>query len=293
MVERITTLKEHRLFWAVCLSLLLHLLLLLVYTRWNPDDVLSFWNSNHLPIEDQGKRIAFEIIEVPEEDRSLIPPDQYHYLSDKNALARDEVKNDLEDIGLPFSERNDAIDVLSDIDQAGMNREMDLTDQIAETESSDRFDRSDATYQVGSESLPFNRERLYSDVGEDQSATALQSRTQRNFSAEEMGGISFNTYAWDFAPYLIELKRRIQRNIYPPSIFTRLGFGGMNVLQFRILPDGQLEALEVIGYEGEKALVETSQRAIQVSSPFLALPEDFPEEYLEVRATFNYIGINR
>ncbi len=293
MVGRIIDLKEHRLFWAVCLSLLLHLLLLFTYARWNPDYVLSLWNDGHLNIEDQEKTMAFEIIEVPEENRSDVPPDQFDYLSDKNALARDEVENDLEDGELPYSERDDAIDVLSDVEQAGENRENNRENQMVEEESTTQFDESLEADQAVSESLPFNRERLYSDASEGRSAIAVQNRQQRNFSAEDMGGISFNTYEWDFAPYLIELKRRIQRNIYPPSVFTRLGYGGMNVLQFRILPDGQLEDLQVLGYEGEQVLVETSERAIEVSSPFLALPEDFPEEYLEVRATFNYIGINR
>jgi outer membrane biosynthesis protein TonB len=69
---------------------------------------------------------------------------------------------------------------------------------------------------------------------------------------------------------------------------THLGFGGSNVVRFRIFPKGHLEGPEVLGYNGEKALIETSKRAVQVSAPFPPLPEDFPEKYLEVTASFHY-----
>jgi TonB family protein len=108
-------------------------------------------------------------------------------------------------------------------------------------------------------------------------------------SAANQGGISFNTYDWDFAPYLIRLKKRIERNIYPPPAFTHLGIGGSNIIRFRISRDGTVTGPEVLGSEGEKALIETSKRAVEVSAPFWPLPEDFPRDYLEVTAKFFYV----
>ena len=59
--------------------------------------------------------------------------------------------------------------------------------------------------------------------------------------------------------------------------------------RFRITRDGQLIGQKILGYEGEKALIETSKRAVEVSAPFWPLPDDFPQDYLEVTARFYYI----
>ena len=106
----------------------------------------------------------------------------------------------------------------------------------------------------------------------------------------EKGGLSFNTYNWEFAPYLLMLKAKIQRNIFPPLAFSQLGIiSGVTLLKFRIYPDGRMEALKVLGYNGHKSLMETSYNAIRVSAPFPKLPENFPEEFLEITGKFVYI----
>jgi outer membrane biosynthesis protein TonB len=64
---------------------------------------------------------------------------------------------------------------------------------------------------------------------------------------------------------------------------------GRTVLRFRIKRDGNLSHLQLLGYEGHKSLMETSMRAVQVSAPFRPLPKDFPEEYLEITYTFEYL----
>jgi hypothetical protein len=54
-----------------------------------------------------------------------------------------------------------------------------------------------------------------------------------------------------------------------------------------------LEGPQVLEYSGEKALIETSKKAIQVSAPFRPLPEDFPEKYLQVTARFQYFILGK
>ena len=106
----------------------------------------------------------------------------------------------------------------------------------------------------------------------------------------DRGGLSFNTYNWEFAPYMIMLKAKIQSNIFPPLAFTKLGIiSGITLVKFRIYPDGKMEQLEVLGYKGHKSLMETSYNAIRISAPFPILPENFPEEYLEITGKFVYI----
>ncbi len=112
--------------------------------------------------------------------------------------------------------------------------------------------------------------------------------------APDMGGLSFNTYDWNFAPYMLDLKRKVERNIFPPPAFTRMGLiSGESTIKFRIYPDGTMKALELIEYEGHKTLMETSYSAIKVSAPFNKLPADFPEQFLEVTAKFTYSNSKR
>lgn len=103
-------------------------------------------------------------------------------------------------------------------------------------------------------------------------------------------GISINTTAWDFAPYLLELKHRIKQHWIPPLAFTALGaIHGYTSVRFRIYPDGHMEALEVLAAEGHESLGRSSVGAIKGSAPFRPLPDDFPEDYLEVVFGFYYL----
>ncbi len=63
---------------------------------------------------------------------------------------------------------------------------------------------------------------------------------------------------------------------------------GETLLRFRIYPAGRLEALELLNTKGHKSLVGTSVEAIKISAPFPALPDDFPEPFLEVTGKFIY-----
>jgi outer membrane biosynthesis protein TonB len=112
---------------------------------------------------------------------------------------------------------------------------------------------------------------------------------QLDMRAAQDGGLSFNTYDWEFAPYMLALKERISRNIFPPLAFSKLGMiDGDTLLRFRIYPDGRLADLQLLSYSGHRSLMETSRFAVTASAPFPSLPADFPESYLEVTAKFSY-----
>jgi TonB family protein len=105
-----------------------------------------------------------------------------------------------------------------------------------------------------------------------------------------IGEITINTTAWDFAPYLLELKHRIKRNWIPPLAFTALGaIHGYTWVRFRIQPDGRMTDLEVIEREGHESLHRASVNAVRGAAPFRPLPDDFPERYLEVTFGFYYL----
>jgi outer membrane biosynthesis protein TonB len=105
-----------------------------------------------------------------------------------------------------------------------------------------------------------------------------------------IGGIQLNTTAWDFAPYLLDLKRRIKQKWVPPIAFTALGaVHGYTWVRFRIHPDGRMDGMEVIETEGHDSLHRSSANAVKGAAPFRPLPKDFPEEYLEIEFGFYYL----
>lgn len=280
--------REHRLVWAVGVSMALHFVLFILFAQ--QDAFLIF----RLPGTDKGeveKRIAFEIVESPEE--SQVPPESANLYSDKNAVARNPETGDRTDGDMPYS--RGYTEVKSIPGARGEEAEPDRRPTDGEDEeASDRRDET-SEYSVRSyqPESRFSRDLLLGNNAKGRTRSQDLPYDQQQTGTRDVGGISFNTYAWDFAPYLLELKQRIQRNIYPPPAFTQLGFGGNNVLRFRIYPDGRLEGPQLLEQKGEKALVETSRKAVEFSAPFRPLPEDFPEPYLEVTARFEYFVIGR
>jgi outer membrane biosynthesis protein TonB len=105
-----------------------------------------------------------------------------------------------------------------------------------------------------------------------------------------IGGISLSTTDWDFAPYLLDLKRRIKQKWIPPIAFTALGaVHGYTWVKFRIFPDGHMEDAEVIETEGHDSLHRSSLNAVKGAAPFRELPKDFPDEFLEIEFGFYYL----
>lgn len=105
-----------------------------------------------------------------------------------------------------------------------------------------------------------------------------------------ISGISINTTAWDFAPYLLYLKHRIKQNWIPPLAFTALGaIHGYTWVHFKIMPDGTLADLEVVKEYGHRSLTRSSVNAVRGAAPFRPLPDDFPEDYLDVTFRFYYL----
>ncbi len=105
-----------------------------------------------------------------------------------------------------------------------------------------------------------------------------------------IGGIQLSTTEWDFAPYLLDLKRRIKQKWIPPIAFTALGaIHGYTWVRFRIFPDGRMEGASVIETEGHDSLHRSSLNAVKGAAPFRPLPKDFPDPFLEIEFGFYYL----
>lgn len=264
---------------ALFLSLLIHILILLSHGFWDEMGLIS------LPARPEkrqtAKRMVFDIVETREASR--VPPAEADHYSDKDAVAMDAVTRPMDRTDRPYSEGIAAVQTPEPAPGSAVREQPDSR-SVPEK-------RDMAGLQAAARpSMPFSREMLVR--GASPSGFQNPAMDQRESSAVEFGGFQLNTYSWDFAPYLLELRRRIQRNIYPPPAFTYLGLGGNNVLRFRILREGTLVGPKLLEFDGEKVLVETSQKAVETSAPFPPLPENFPEDFLEITARFQYLILN-
>jgi hypothetical protein len=246
--------------------------------------------------------IVFELVETPE-DAIRRRPENARFLSDKDAVARDEHRDDDGETDDAYSEGLTEYRVF-----AGRSEPPGAEQQtpVAEQEGRDRDESREPPRDTDPDETGDRAERrreIPPAVPEDylsrraagdplsmgrQFADDLDFN-QRMKSAVDLGGITLNTYAWDYASYIFAMKRKLRSNTHPPAAFTLLGMiSGEAVLRFKVLPDGTAIDITVLDYRGHRSLMETSVDAVRLSSPFRPLPGDFSEEYLELTWTFIY-----
>lgn len=282
----------------ILLSVLLHILFFAVWDSAVRLDLARLAPAAPPPVKSpplvfdlQQPEMPREVLATPDDARTTQNPQKADFLSDKNALARNQepapqlpLKSD------PYS-RGDLAS--HDLPLPPPSRQSAAASQAAE-KAADTADRESESADAGREE---NADRAVPPDKKPESAPArsfqfdLPSVPHRQLDsrAAESGGLSFNTYDWDFAPYMLALKERISRNIFPPLAFSQLGMiDGDTMLRFKIYPDGRLADLELLGYSGHHTLMETSRFAVTTSAPFPTLPADFPKSFLEVTARFTY-----
>ena len=273
----------------ISVSIILHILFVLSFKTLNSIRLFSK-NDPEINLNEQEKRIKFELVETPDNAKSEQPPENTNLLSDKNSIARDRNTEADKYPGLPYARGE--MDV-KNLDASNLNTGDQQQDQLAandlqqinNNELQEETDYSSQSYN----NAQFSRQALLAKNSPSQQSLKRPNYDNDKFSANEIGGLSFNTYAWDFAPYMLTMKRKVERNVFPPPAFTHMGLiNGRTMLRFKVMPNGEVKDLKVLKYEGHKSLMETSVKAIQSSSPFKQLPADFPENYLEVTATFTY-----
>jgi TonB family protein len=268
--------QTSRLYFLI--SLAFHLMLVILWA-------LSEWGfptaSNEIWEEPRDNGLAFELIEIPDDALRAEPDKPTNLVSDKSTRAADMNPEDTGDPGQPYSVGDIEFKIL-DVRVADNSR----TAQPSPSESEEEG-------ELGEIGLP---ERGVDYLAEMRASRAEQNTGQSmNYenlasSAERRGGLSFNTYNWDFAPYMLAMKRKVQSNLHPPYAFTHMGaVSGTAVVRFIVEPDGTVRNLAVLESDAHFSLDHSSVKAIELSAPFLPLPRGFPEDYLEVTAHFSYV----
>ena len=265
--------------WAYTAAILLHIMFLLMENPlWRAATIVP--QSEKIPA---SPPLTFEFVDVPQ-NRDDAPPEETPLLAERDNISRDQQTVPLPESHLPFS---DGISQAKNIAAPAQGKPR------SETQSADRtqgttdnpFSFVDVL-QKNPEEARKERERAVLGGELPQSRIDMDNSKTR---ALERGGLQLSTYAWDFAPYMQYLKRHIDRHIYPPRAFELGMIDGKTIVKFRIWRDGRLEGPELIDYEGHYLLRDTSLKAIELSAPFKALPPDFPEEYLDITGTFEYL----
>ncbi len=284
---------RYRIYIIVGVSILLHILLLFL---WEGAIRLRIFGYDIIPRPLESEPIVFdlqqpdlpkEVIETPEDAKTVEKQDKADFLSDKNALARNQESDPKLEEGAPFARGVfDSHDLPAQKGTIGEQAKPQPRDQ--EQDQRDRPNEYSFEVDAGEIIKDYLQKQKPEKPGVKERLPGVPHENLES-QALEKGGLSFNTYNWDFAPYMLMLKDRIRHNIYPPPAFSLLGMiSGETLLRFKIYPDGTMKDLEILGYKGHESLMQTSYNAVDVSAPFPKLPKDFPEDYLEVTGKFIY-----
>ncbi len=269
------------LWIAIILSLLLHVIVLLFFPHILKIELIAL---KPPPPETEEKRISFEFIETPD-----VPEDDHvekqNLVSDKNISAADEVDAELPLENVPFNEGDYEIKEFPETESAEMEPENMAEEAVPENP------QEESTVQSDKILIDENQEKQIPEM--QQESVYLPPQPDYNNILSEVqkaGGVSFNTYKWDFAPYMLYLKKKIQGNLNPPPGFTHLGLiHGDVLIRFIIMPNGSLRDVNVLHSDAHNSLVLVSTDAVTISAPFMPLPPDFPEDFLMVTSLFSYI----
>ncbi|MBN1349759.1 hypothetical protein JXJ21_10150 [candidate division KSB1 bacterium] len=307
---------ERQLLVVILISCFIHTLFFLGYgaAYRNIQNAFTFLDLNNEEIlpEETEKRIEFEFVETPE-DAASDKPDNTNLLSDKDSEARDEYTENDKPEGEAFSEgdydtreltRSERADLTSLFQNMFVPQKPEADNEPNKDEQ--RENQTESDIYISKNLLQnYTKTRFTNEeftraalMGQSNALLAQKPSRQRllhkqeEFSADNLGGFSFNTYAWNWAPYMQYMKEKINSNLFPPPAFYRMGLiSGETLLKFKVMKNGDVVDIQVLKYSGHRSLMETSVNSLHGSDPLKPLPTDFPDsyEFLEVTARFEYI----
>ncbi len=263
--------RDRTILWGIAASILLHAALLL-----------------------PGVRDAFHSLELNLEREPVVVPLEFTLVSPPETPTPTDQKSRFLSTVSSAASDDDARDTRSDMPRS-LGR-IPVPDTPSKTEGADGGGRSELPplpQELGGLSEAIQRSKFTEQMSPRRDP-ALPDETDdfkhEGSASATIGGISLSTTEWDFAPYLLDLKRRIKQKWIPPIAFTALGaIHGYSWVRFRIYPDGSMESLEVVETEGHDSLHRSSVNAVKGAAPFRPLPQDFPDRYLEITFGFYYL----
>jgi hypothetical protein len=286
--------EKRKFLFAIIISFLFHLFLLYLLKSENAYVIDLERNTGKIPEE---VVIVFpenrpkQIVENINENEEM--PGESDLLSERNSRAKNESlleqkQNQPASIGnTPFANlsqpRSLAQDSYAKKSGSGatekFSRRALLGDRSFQTPDNSQFDRF----------TPASRE---THVRENGSTNNLYN--QKEFSADEVGNLTLSTYAWEWASYINDFKRKLYEVWRTPSAYFSLGLiHGYTIIRLIINRNGQMVESEVLEHKGHSSLQISSENAVNAVFPLKPLPVDFPDETLTLTLTLVYPNLRK
>lgn len=232
------------------------------------------------------------------------PPEQPDVLSNVDSRARDDVPGGEEDALPRLEGRSDApqvqmtpaepgseeaeaaaaADVLQDEPPPEETEPADIgavqlqpPEPSTERDNRDQGENDAAPPSSSDRGLPSGRDDIYQEA-----------MSNRDANVALPGGISLNTIAWDYAPWLQRFRRDVDERWHAPVGHALGLIHGWTLVRLEIAKSGELLSHDVLEEKGHKALRDASVYALTAAAPYMALPEDFPEERLILKIKMIY-----
>jgi len=294
--------RQREAFW---ISVIVHIVIGAIF--WNSAYFLQFFPARHTLTsnEDWMKQRDTTFIELPSDTQRLTKRPQTDKISDKDRVATHSTPldpNELKRI-IEASRRGAQAQAPQPPQQAVQNApgiqaptapkpEPTPQPQIAEVKPAPEGPKvlfggsvsASTAVEQAARAAAANRVGGYGDGG--------TSFTQgRQGGAASSLDVLSDTMGVDFGPYLARVKHDVQINWYdlvPESARSPLFKQGKVAIQFAILKDGRVSAMQLAGSSNDVALDRAAWGGINGSNPFPPLPSDFKGEYLLLRFTFFY-----
>jgi TonB family protein len=294
--------RQREAFW---ISVIVHIVIGAIF--WNSAYFLQFFPARHTLTsnEDWMKQRDTTFIELPSDAQRLNKRPQTDKISDKDRVATHSTPldpNELKRI-IEASRRGAQAQAPQPAQQAAQNApgiqapsapkpEPTPQPQIAEVKPAPEGPKvlfggsvsASTAVEQAARAAAANRVGGYGDGG--------TSFTQgRQGGAASSLDVLSDTMGVDFGPYLARVKHDVQINWYdlvPESARSPLFKQGKVAIQFAILKDGRVSAMQLAGSSNDVALDRAAWGGINGSNPFPPLPSDFKGDYLLLRFTFFY-----
>jgi len=159
---------------------------------------------------------------------------------------------------------------------------------------SQRLARPDSSPSPPTSSRPSLREEI-AKLGKQGSSVG-----GKGFDAGEQGDtgtgeriVSLETQSSEYAPYLADVKRRIERHWEIPPYARETGLTGKLVLVFSITADGNVAHLEITESSGTSVLDDAAVQAVRAAAPYGPFPSQFTFRRLTIVGNFRYADLTR
>mgnify|MGYP001080623518 CR=1 FL=1 len=127
---------------------------------------------------------------------------------------------------------------------------------------------------------------LYSSYSRVHSASGYPLRPKSGRSTQRRG-ISFNIEKYDLTPWAEKVVNQIQKN-WTVSPGQRTNVKGEIEISVLVEKNGELSDITIVSSSNDPLLDQSALQALEASSPFPALPVDFPAKNLEIYFVFYY-----